>query len=293
MRIVGILSVYNEELVIEACLKHHFAQGIELYLIDNGSTDGTVTIAKKYLGHGLAGIDSLPRHDVFDLQNVLLYKQKLTWTLEADWFMHLDADEMRLSPEPGQTLAQTIEAVDQAGYNAVNFLEFTFIPTLEVPDHAHTRFQETMRWYYPFLPNLLNRVNAWKKQPAPVDLVRFSGHFVKFPQQFIYPIPFYMRHYQFLSLAHAEKKYARRRHPFKALAQGKHGWREQLNPNSIRLPACAQLYEITDDGKLDFTQPRLTHYIDNHTTTQRRLLRLKYRIFYSIRRLIDALWQRG
>jgi glycosyltransferase involved in cell wall biosynthesis len=299
MRIIGIVAAYNEELLIEACLKHHFEQGIEIYLVDNESTDGTVDIARQHLGHGLVGIDSFPRGKVFDWSAMLRHKQELAFTLDADWFIHLDTDEMRLPPEPGQTLAQALEAVDQAGYNAVNFLEFTFIPTREAPDHAHTRFQETMHWYYPYLPMLPHRVNAWKRQPAPVDLVKYGGHNVVFPQQFIYPVSFHMRHYQFLSKAYAEQKYAHRRHVLKELAYDKHRWREQLNPDTIRLPSCAQLHKITEDGRLDITRPRLTHYIDNRTASQRRLNRLKYRflllmqrIMVRLRRIYACYWHR-
>ena len=36
------------------------------------------------------------------------------------------------------------------GYNAVDFLEFTFVPTREHPDHDHPRYQETMRGTTPF-----------------------------------------------------------------------------------------------------------------------------------------------
>lgn len=46
MRVIGIIAAYNEERVIRACLEHDIAQGIELYLIDNDSTDRTVAIAQ-------------------------------------------------------------------------------------------------------------------------------------------------------------------------------------------------------------------------------------------------------
>jgi glycosyltransferase involved in cell wall biosynthesis len=265
MRVVGILAAYNEEPVIRACMEHHIAQGIELYLIDNGSTDRTVAIAQNFLGQGLIGIETIPRKGTFDLSRLLLRKQELAQLLEADWFIHLDADEMRLPPDQSQTLAETIKEVDKAGYNAINFLEFTFVPTVEAPDHAHADFPKTMRWYYPFLPRSLHRVNGWKKQPQPVDLVTKAGHWVAFPKQFIYPIPFRMRHYQFLSIEHAIQKYAPRRHPVDALMQGMHGWREQLDPTSIRLPSQAALHTLGDDGWLDYTNPRAKHILDNRS----------------------------
>lgn len=263
MRIIGIIAAYNEELVIRACLEHHIAQGIEIYLMDNDSTDRTVAIAQEYLGHGLIGIETLPREGVFALDRQLRQKQQVAALLEADWFIHLDADEMRLAPDQSQTLAEAIETVDRAGYNAINFLEFTFVPTLEAPDHAHADFQQTMRWYYPFLPRSLHRVNGWKKQPQPIDLVTNSGHTVHFPQQFIYPHPFRMRHYQFLSIEHAIQKYAHRRHPAEELLNGVHGWREQLNPASVRLPAQAELHELREDGWLKIANPRARHFLDN------------------------------
>jgi len=263
MRIVGIVATYNEELVIAACLEHHIAQGIEIYLIDNDSEDRTVDIAEGYLGRGLIGIESLPRRGLFELAAQLARKQELARELDADWLVHLDADEMRLAPDNDRTLAEAMAEADAAGYNAVNFLEFTFVPTVESPDHEHPRFRETMRWYYPFLPKSLHQVNAWKKQPVPVDLTTGSGHFVRFPGQFIHPLPFRMRHYQFLSVPHAIRKYSRRRHPPRELAEGKQGWRERLDPASIRLPSRSQLHEMIDGDRLDFSQPRSAHFLDN------------------------------
>ena len=263
MRVVGIIATYNEELLIRACMEHHIAQGIELYLIDNGSTDHTVAIAQEYLGQGLSGIEMFPREGNFELRKLLQRKQQLAMSLEADWFIHIDADEMRLPPGPSQTLIEAIEAVDKAGYNAINFLEFTFVPPIEAPEHTHADFQKTMRWYYPFLPRSLHQVNGWKRQPQPVDLVTNSGHVVLFPQQLIYPFPFRMCHYQFLSLEHATHKYADRRHPAEELMRGLHGWREQLDPASIRLPSQAELHELGDDGWLNIADPRARHLLDN------------------------------
>jgi hypothetical protein len=263
MRILGLIAAYNEEPVLEACIRHYRAQGVELYLIDNQSNDRTLEIAHAYLGQGVAGVESMPRYGVHDWEKLLRRKQELAHSLEADWFIHLDPDEFRFGPDPAQTLAESLARVDAAGYNTVNFVEFTFVPTRENPEHEHPNFQETMRWYYPFVNRPLARVNAWKKQPQPVDLISHSGHFVHFPNQFIYPLPFEMRHYQFLSIAHAIRKYAQRRHPAAALARGMHGWREQLDPASIRLPSQDELNELDSQGRVDFSHPRAMHILDN------------------------------
>jgi hypothetical protein len=261
MHIIGLLATFNEERLIAACLEHHFRQGIQVYLLDNCSTDRTVAIAQQYLGQGLLKIETLPRQGMFELEAVLTRKQELAFKLEADWFMHFDADEMRLPPQSCQTLAEAIAEVDSLGYNAVNFLEFNFLPTIESPDHDHPLFFETMRWYYLHLRNPLHRVNAWKKQPLPVNLAQAGGHWVKFPEQLIYPVPFKMRHYQCLSRAHAIEKYSTRKHPPAALAKGWHKGREQRPAHQIQFPSQQELEEYNGDETLSFNRPRLDNLL--------------------------------
>ena len=87
------------------------AQGLtdtQVIVSDNGSTDDTAEIARRYLGHGLVGMESLKRPEYFSLQRVLTRKQELAATLDADWFIHHDADEIRTGAKPGQTLAAAL-----------------------------------------------------------------------------------------------------------------------------------------------------------------------------------------
>ena len=58
MRIVALLAVHDEERFIGGCIEHLAGQGVEAYLLDNDSTDGTVEIAERHLGHGLIGIEA-------------------------------------------------------------------------------------------------------------------------------------------------------------------------------------------------------------------------------------------
>jgi glycosyltransferase involved in cell wall biosynthesis len=259
MRIVALLATYNEERFIVGCLEHLFQQGVEVYLIDNQSEDQTVGIARRYLDHGLIGIESIPRSEYFDLSPLLRRKEQLAATLEADWFMHVDADEIRVPPRPAQTLAQAFAEVEAQGFNAVNFLEFTFVPTQESPDHDHADFQTTMRWYYPFLPSFPHRLNAWKRQPTPVELESLGGHQVRFPGLRMYHESFRMRHYLFLSVQHAIRKYVHKRFDPASVARGWHGWRSSLNPEMIKLPKQADLRTYVSDDQLDPSNPRTQH----------------------------------
>jgi glycosyltransferase involved in cell wall biosynthesis len=261
MHVIALLATYNEERFIAGCLEHLLRQDIEVYLIDNCSTDQTVTIAERYLGRGLIGIEMLPRAGVFSCRTQLERKERLAATLEADWFIHVDADEIHLSPRSDWTLAQAFAEVEAQGYNAVNFLEFTFIPTQEAPDHDQPDFQKTMRWYYPFLPRFPNLMRAWKRQPGAVEFAWSGGHRIRFPGLRLYPESFRMRHYLFLSVPQAVRKYVERRYDPAEVEGGWHGWRAKLRPEMIRLPTQAELRTYLSDDQLDPSQPRTQHYL--------------------------------
>jgi ABC-type molybdate transport system ATPase subunit len=110
MRIVALLAVYNEARFIGPCLEHLFRQGLQAYLIDNCSTDETVALAEPYLGRGLRGIETLPRNGTSDLGGRLRRKEQLATQLNADWFVHMDADEIRVPPHSYRTMAEAFGA---------------------------------------------------------------------------------------------------------------------------------------------------------------------------------------
>lgn len=262
MRIIALLATYNEERFIAAHLEHLFAQGVDVHLTDNDSTDRTVEIASAYLGRGLLAIETHKRDGTFNLHAQLERKQDAAMRLDADWFMHLDTDEFRVSPVRGQTLRDAFAEADAAGFNAVNFMEFTFVPTREHPDHDHARFLETMRWYYPFSPRFPNRLNAWKKQAGPVDLVTYGGHRVLFPGLKMFPRPLVMKHYLYLGAEHAIRKYVNMKFNRKMLELGWSGWRATLTPEMIAFPCERDLRTYVSDDAMDASNPRARHLME-------------------------------
>ncbi|MDB4285538.1 glycosyltransferase family 2 protein, partial [bacterium] len=126
MKIVAIMAVYNEERIIAASLEHWRTHGVKVLLVDNESTDRTLEIAEQYRGSCLLDIEFLPRHGVFHLERILKCKEKLSESIDADWLLHVDADEFHQPFTPTQSLHDALVDVDAAGYNAVSFLEFTF-----------------------------------------------------------------------------------------------------------------------------------------------------------------------
>ena len=285
MRVVAILAVHNEQRFIDACLSNLVAQGIEVHLIDHGSTDDTIPLAERYRGKGLVAIDRLPYDGVFSLKRQLRLKERIALSIDADWLIHVDADEILTVSRPDSTVAHALAAADRDGYNAVHFHEFTFVPTEEEPDHDHPEFQRTMRHYYFFQPQFPNRLIAWKRQDTPVDLVSSGGHRVSFAGLRMHPDSLFMRHYLYLSHRHALDKFVSRRFDPSEVEVGWFGWRAHLRPRDVRQPSAEQLRFYESDERLDPSEPRTKHFLQDET---RRLLR-----FLRWPRLLRGLAARG
>jgi glycosyltransferase involved in cell wall biosynthesis len=268
MRVLALIASHNERRFIGPCIEHLHEHGAETYLIDNHSTDETVEIAERYLGRGLIGIETLPggRGNHLVLGTQLRRKEELARELEADWFIHLDPDEVRLPPPGGATLVEALAAADRDGYNAVNFLELTFIPTRESPDHDHADYAQTLRTYYPLLPEFPHRLNAWKAHDQ-VDLSWKGGHRVRFPGLRMYPESFRMKHYLFLGREHAIEKFVHREFDSREAVQGWFGWRTGFTVDQIRLPGEAEVRTARSDDDLDPSNPSKYHYFDERWTS--------------------------
>jgi hypothetical protein len=148
--------------------------------------------------------------------------------LEADWFIHHDADEFRESPRPGLTLAQAIERVDTAGYNAIDFALLNFWPTndeaVPVGDvrRAFPHFEASQDWNKP-------QIKCWKKGAERVDLATSGGHEAAFPNRRVYPLRFVLRHYPIRGSVHGHRKVFEERVPRFDAAERNLGWHVQYD----------------------------------------------------------------
>lgn len=214
--VMALIAAHNEADVIGAVIGDLIAQGVSVYLLDHGSNDATIAEAEPHLGRGLVKIESLPAPGTEAASNrpawetVLRRKEDLAWELEADWFLHHDADEFRESPWPDLGLRDAIRRVDVAGYDAIDFELLNFRPT-------HDGFRpggdvrEALAYFEPGEACDRPQVRCWKKGAHRVDLVSFGGHEAVFPERRVFPLRFLLRHYPVRGQAHGERKVFRER----------------------------------------------------------------------------------
>jgi hypothetical protein len=103
-----------------------------------------------------------------------------------------------------------------------------------------------------------------------------------------------MRHYQFLSVPHAIRKYALKQYDPAEVQKGWHDWRAKLRPDIIKLPSQAEMNTYVSDDQLDVSNPRTRHcFFDESMTgaiSPRRRLRSLTSRFEGIRRSISHLF---
>ncbi|MFH1742244.1 MAG: glycosyltransferase, partial [bacterium] len=225
--VTAIIATYNEADIIAHTVGDLVSQGIRVYLIDTGSTDATVTEARRFLGHGLLCIEEFPLVE-FSLSQLMKHKETLACELDSDWFINADADEFRESPWTGVSFLDGIRRVDALGYNAIDFVVLDFVPT-----HDELSPGTDPRKAFPYFEpgGFFNKlqVRCWKKPDGPVDLASSAGHETTFPGRKVFPIRFILRHYPFRGQAHAERKLFQERRPRYPTEEESKGWHIQYN----------------------------------------------------------------
>jgi predicted nucleic acid-binding Zn-ribbon protein len=250
--VIALISAYNEADIIEHVVTDLINQGVKVYFMDDGSTDGTLAVVERHLGNGVIGFERLGQPDrdsapaTFNWDRILLRKTELANELEASWFIHHDADEFRESPWPHLSLRDAIRHVDALGFNAIDFSGLDFWP-------VHDRFRagddvrDTLTGYTELAPYDRVQVRCWKKTSA-VDLASSGGHEARFPGRRIFPLRFILRHYPIRGQTHGERKvFQERRNRFRdeERARGWHVQYDQLQEGAsfLRDPSTLTAYD--------------------------------------------------
>lgn len=260
MIVMAFLAIRNEELYLLNCLRHLVKNDIYFTIIDNQSCDASSEIYRRreFAGH-LAGVGELPYHGAFSLTDQLQRKMTMIREAEADWVIHLDADEIMHSYRSGESLHDAVARVDKDGWNVIDFDEFVFLPIDQcyLPEALG---EQPMRLYYfhqPFAPRLMR---AWRKT-SELSLTS-GGHLLEGRDIRIAPERFALRHYMFRDQQHAFDKYAMRRFAAEDIARGWHVRRIGQPVEAFRFPGAERLRTLSgpEDRNLDRSDPWRAHY---------------------------------
>lgn len=259
-RVVALMSAYNEEDIIVPCLQYLIKQGLEVYLIDNWSTDSTVELASEFLGKGLLAIEKFPQHRPpthYVWEKILSRIEQLSEEIEADWFVFQDVDEIRTSPWQGSSLRDAIRKVDREGFNCIDHTVITFYP-IDNAFSAGEDFEGYFRYFeFSDKPGQFIEIKAWKNLGRRISLSKSGGHEVRFRGRRTYPFRFLLKHYPIRSQAHGEKKIFSERKPRWHAQEKAKGWHTHYDhidkghsflrrPDELKLFDASALGEMVD-----------------------------------------------
>ena len=229
-RVVAIMTVYNEEDVLAPSLAKLIDDGVEVYVIDNWSTDGSFEIARSFEGRGLVGLERFPAEatPTFRLQPLLQRVEQVAADQHADWNIHHDVDERRSGPWPGIGLRESLWRVQSLGFSAIDHTVLNFRPVDDTFEpgsdfERHFRFFEFGR-----TRDLVRQVKAWKND-GRVDLASSAGHEARFVGRRVFPYKFLIKHYPIRSQAHGDRKILRDRVARWDPTERARGWHVQYN----------------------------------------------------------------
>jgi 2-polyprenyl-3-methyl-5-hydroxy-6-metoxy-1,4-benzoquinol methylase len=232
-KVVALMAVYNEEDVIYYSINKLIEQKIYVYVLDNWSTDKTSDILKYFKNNPyFIGCERFPftqpneNDNKFNFAQILERKEELSSSLDANWFIHCDADEIRESPWEELSLRDAIQYVDQMGYNAIDHTVINFHPI----DNTFTSgdFEKHFK-YFDFGIYHGGFIKTWKKTDQRINLLNSGGHDAQFNNRKVAPFKFLVKHYPLRSQMHAERKIFLERKPRFMEELKNKGWHIQYN----------------------------------------------------------------
>ena len=284
-----MLPVYNDEDIIEEVIEHLISQEIPLVVLDNGSTDGSYEICKKFVGKGIIELKQFKTSSYkWDLILRMLYDMALVHS--PDWVMRSDSDEFLESGLKNTTLKEAIIQADNEGYNLIQFDAFQFFMTDNDNESAKS-IKDKLR-YYSCQGEFAYR--AWKYFPG-IRIGDAMGHYPIFPDDYrykIYPHKLVDRHYPFRSKKQAEIKMKNRirgrEKSTSELALDQHEIKILIQDFSRKFDHKL-LTKYNEDGKWDyeikfcpFTHPKLPRkedlFTDDGELKEKQKTNMEYRL---------------
>ncbi len=255
-KVTAVVAIRNGSFYFPRLCKHARDNGILLAVIDNDSEDNLQDLIVENSDVVIKS-ERLKYDGYFDLVKQLEAKERMIQTLTTDWVIHLDVDELLFSDTHKEPLVDALLRVQNAGFNAINFDEFVFLP-IERIKRFHSENYDTMNWYYFFEPRQNRLVRAFRKNLR--TQITSGGHNVEGEVK-LYPNNMIMRHYMFENRKHAKKKYRFRQYSIQDIENKFHGNRTPLQNNKLAFPTKKSLKRSAlSDWSLDKSDPKKNHF---------------------------------
>lgn len=256
LKVTAIVAIRNGAFYFSRLCQHARTNGFSLAVIDNQSEDNLQQLIKQNLDVIETSV-MLSYDGKFDLVKQLEAKASVAKNLDADWIIHLDVDELLFSNTKDETLQVTLSRIHDAGFNAVNFDEFVFLPIQRLKPYNAKNYH-TMNWYYFFEPKPNRLIRAFHN--TLTTQVTSGGHNVEGDLK-LYSESMIMRHYMFENRRHAQTKYRHRIYSEQDLEKKFHRNRTLLQNKELFLPPKKLLLCAPKSAwSLDKSDPKATHF---------------------------------
>ncbi len=258
LSICAVIAVRNEFAYLKVLLPFLANQNIDVSIIDNGSTDDSPLLFEQYKDKPVIAVNKLDYRGTFSLSEQLTKKNEVYASLNHDWIIHHDADEIFEHYEPGLTLRDAIEEADAGGFNVLNFEEYTFIPEPRMDYTKKDYYRELLQYY--FFERFRNNYNRAWKHHSGLSNDRKGGHIIYGDDIEVYPKNHKLRHYIALSEEHAQNKYAFRSFDQQEIDRGWHRDRFEIKRQALTLPHSSEfLFRLSRFDSGDFTRSKPAH----------------------------------
>lgn len=228
-RPLAIVATYNDRDIVRQLALAQLAEGLDLYFLDNWSTDGTHRVLGELaaLHSARIGYERFPANGPsgeYDWRAILRRKAEIAARYPGRWVLHVDSDELLRPPWPGMPLARALDVVRRTGANMVDFAVLNFVPTVDGFGERDDPLSFFSHFEFGVHPAHFVQRRAWIQLDKPVDIATNGGHDPIFTDRKMFPYRFVNQHYPIRSQDQGLRKIFQERRPRYARAELAMGW---------------------------------------------------------------------
>lgn len=259
LRICAIIAIRNSSSTLSRVLQHLASNQIDVIIIDNQSSDSTLSIVDDFFGYSVISILSVKHDGVYRWQKLLEVKEYIASQVEHDWIIHQDGDEILEAPSL-ESLREFIERCDKGGVDIIDCDEFVFLPV--EAGICSLNFVECMKHYYFHSPDGRKLHRVQRRQQSKGGWAQTGGHELDSTGRTISREKIRLRHYIGTSYDDLRITYLTRVFDGEELRRGWHVRRVATDMQFIKEPLSSDLISLEIDGWVT-AHPHSKHPIFN------------------------------